>query len=180
MALLFGVGYAGIIFEESLAFNKSGVGLLMAVGLWVIRSIGVRFFFASCDYWWYFFSCNLVPGSFSICLYDTRGIVYQLDLTSNLNLFGIFFYDLLSKCLFMVIYSPRNYLQCLCLGVTEVEVNRSRNVARASTTSQKTWGIQSWLWKIWIWVVVKPWRYQIYFLNPSIYSFVTNFLLEVN
>lgn len=41
MALLFGLGYAGIIFEESLAFNKSGVGLLMAVSLWVIRSIGV-------------------------------------------------------------------------------------------------------------------------------------------
>ncbi|KAK9286386.1 hypothetical protein L1049_014781 [Liquidambar formosana] len=40
MALLFGVGYAGIIFEESLAFNKSGVGLLMAVSLWVIRGIG--------------------------------------------------------------------------------------------------------------------------------------------
>lgn len=43
MALLFVIGYAGIIFEESLAFNKSGVGLLMAVSLWVIRSIGVRF-----------------------------------------------------------------------------------------------------------------------------------------
>ncbi|KAK4477012.1 hypothetical protein RD792_016214 [Penstemon davidsonii] len=41
MALLFGIGYAGIIFEESLAFNKSGVGLLMAVSLWVIRSIGL-------------------------------------------------------------------------------------------------------------------------------------------
>ncbi|CAJ1977401.1 unnamed protein product [Sphenostylis stenocarpa] len=40
MALLFVLGYAGIIFEESLAFNKSGVGLLMAVSLWVIRSIG--------------------------------------------------------------------------------------------------------------------------------------------
>ncbi|KAK4258790.1 hypothetical protein QN277_005200 [Acacia crassicarpa] len=40
MALLFGIGYAGIIFEESLAFNKSGVGLLMAVSLWMIRSIG--------------------------------------------------------------------------------------------------------------------------------------------
>ncbi|XP_030486308.2 sodium/proton antiporter 1 [Cannabis sativa] len=40
MALLFGIGYAGIIFEESLAFNKSGVALLMAVSLWVIRSIG--------------------------------------------------------------------------------------------------------------------------------------------
>lgn len=41
MALLFGIGYAGIIFEESLAFNKSGVGLLMAVSLWVVRGIGV-------------------------------------------------------------------------------------------------------------------------------------------
>lgn len=47
MALLFGIGYAGIIFEESLAFNKSGVGLLMAVSLWVVRSIGVRFFLAT-------------------------------------------------------------------------------------------------------------------------------------
>ncbi|XP_065871047.1 sodium/proton antiporter 1 [Euphorbia lathyris] len=40
MAILFAIGYAGIIFEESLAFNKSGVGLLMAVSLWVVRSIG--------------------------------------------------------------------------------------------------------------------------------------------
>ncbi|XP_022922592.1 sodium/proton antiporter 1-like [Cucurbita moschata] len=40
MVLLFSIGYAGIIFEEALAFNKSGVGLLMAVGLWVVRSIG--------------------------------------------------------------------------------------------------------------------------------------------
>ncbi|CAN6544373.1 unnamed protein product [Malus baccata var. baccata] len=40
MALLFGIGYVGIIFEESLAFNKSGVGLLMAVSLWAVRSIG--------------------------------------------------------------------------------------------------------------------------------------------
>ena len=43
MALLFGIGYTGIIFEESLAFNKSGVGLLMAVSLWTVRSIAVRF-----------------------------------------------------------------------------------------------------------------------------------------
>ncbi|XP_057495197.1 sodium/proton antiporter 1-like isoform X2 [Actinidia eriantha] len=41
MALLFGIGYAGIIFEEFLALNKSGVGLLMAVSLWVVRSIGI-------------------------------------------------------------------------------------------------------------------------------------------
>ncbi|KAM0933947.1 putative citrate transporter-like domain-containing protein [Dioscorea sansibarensis] len=40
MALVFSMGYTGIIFEESLAFNKSGVALLMAVSLWVIRSIG--------------------------------------------------------------------------------------------------------------------------------------------
>ncbi|KAF0914538.1 hypothetical protein E2562_029474 [Oryza meyeriana var. granulata] len=40
MVLVFALGYAGIIFEESLAFNKSGVGLLMAVCLWVMRSIG--------------------------------------------------------------------------------------------------------------------------------------------
>ncbi|CAL5075366.1 unnamed protein product [Urochloa decumbens] len=40
MVLVFAVGYAGIIFEESLAFNKSGVAILMAVCLWVVRSIG--------------------------------------------------------------------------------------------------------------------------------------------
>lgn len=34
MVFVFALGYAGIIFEESLAFNKSGVGLLMAVSLW--------------------------------------------------------------------------------------------------------------------------------------------------
>lgn len=41
MAGVFVLGYAGIIFEENLTFNKSGVGLLMAVTLWTIRSIGV-------------------------------------------------------------------------------------------------------------------------------------------
>jgi hypothetical protein len=45
MVLVFALGYAGIIFKESLSFNKSGVGLLMAVSLWVIRSIGVSLFF---------------------------------------------------------------------------------------------------------------------------------------
>ncbi|KAJ8435598.1 hypothetical protein Cgig2_021752 [Carnegiea gigantea] len=43
MVLIFGLGYAGVILEESLAFNKSGVDLLMAVSLWVTKSIGVRF-----------------------------------------------------------------------------------------------------------------------------------------
>jgi hypothetical protein len=41
MSVVFGLGYLGIIFEEFLAFNKSGVALLMAVTLWTIRSIGV-------------------------------------------------------------------------------------------------------------------------------------------
>ncbi|EOA37693.1 hypothetical protein CARUB_v10012372mg [Capsella rubella] len=40
MGLLFGIGYVLIIFEESLSFNKSGIALLMAVSLWVVRSIG--------------------------------------------------------------------------------------------------------------------------------------------
>ncbi|RLN35966.1 hypothetical protein C2845_PM03G28730 [Panicum miliaceum] len=40
MVVVFALGYAGIIFEESLAFNKSGVGLLTAVCLWIVRSIG--------------------------------------------------------------------------------------------------------------------------------------------
>ncbi|XP_014513207.2 sodium/proton antiporter 2 isoform X1 [Vigna radiata var. radiata] len=40
MALVFVIGYVVIIFEEYLSFNKSGVGLLMAVSLWVIHIIG--------------------------------------------------------------------------------------------------------------------------------------------
>ncbi|GLJ11253.1 hypothetical protein SUGI_0148710 [Cryptomeria japonica] len=44
MVLVFALRYVGIIFEESLAFNKSGVGLLMAVSLWVI---GIITFFLS-------------------------------------------------------------------------------------------------------------------------------------
>ena len=36
MVAVFVLGYAGIIFEESVAFNKSGVALLMAVVLWTI------------------------------------------------------------------------------------------------------------------------------------------------
>lgn len=39
MALVFIAGYAGIIFEEFFSFNKSGVGLVMAVSLWTIRSL---------------------------------------------------------------------------------------------------------------------------------------------
>lgn len=41
MWLVFALGYLGIIFEESLAFNKAGVGLLMAVALWTIRGVCV-------------------------------------------------------------------------------------------------------------------------------------------
>lgn len=35
---VFILGYAGIIVEEELAFNKAGVALVMAVSLWVVRS----------------------------------------------------------------------------------------------------------------------------------------------
>jgi len=40
MVAVFTAGYLGIVFEEFLAFNKSGVALLMAVSLWVILSLG--------------------------------------------------------------------------------------------------------------------------------------------
>lgn len=43
MVLLFGVGYASIIFEEYLAFNKIGVSLLMAVSLWTIKALEYDF-----------------------------------------------------------------------------------------------------------------------------------------
>lgn len=42
MVAVFTAGYLGIVFEEFLAFNKSGVALLMAVSLWVILSLGVK------------------------------------------------------------------------------------------------------------------------------------------
>ena len=41
MTALFVLGYVGIVLEEEVAFNKSGVALLMAVGLWTVRSLGV-------------------------------------------------------------------------------------------------------------------------------------------
>eukprot|EP01026_Neomeris_dumetosa_P012490 TRINITY_DN1435_c0_g1_i11.p1 TRINITY_DN1435_c0_g1~~TRINITY_DN1435_c0_g1_i11.p1 ORF type:complete len:565 (+),score=84.30 TRINITY_DN1435_c0_g1_i11:935-2629(+) len=39
MIAVFIFGYIGIIIEEELAFNKSGVALLMAVSLWTIRAL---------------------------------------------------------------------------------------------------------------------------------------------
>lgn len=39
MVIVFILGYAGIIVEEELALNKAGVALVMAVSLWVIRSL---------------------------------------------------------------------------------------------------------------------------------------------
>ena len=36
---IFLLGYAGIIVEEELAFNKAGVALVMAVSLWTVRSL---------------------------------------------------------------------------------------------------------------------------------------------
>lgn len=38
---VFTLGYLGIIFEEKVALNKSGVALLMAVALWTIRATSV-------------------------------------------------------------------------------------------------------------------------------------------
>lgn len=40
LCAVFLLGYAGIIFEEAVAFNKSGVALLTAVGMWTVRSFG--------------------------------------------------------------------------------------------------------------------------------------------
>ena len=40
LCAVFVIGYLGIILEENLAFNKSGVCLGMAVSLWVIRMLG--------------------------------------------------------------------------------------------------------------------------------------------
>lgn len=39
LTAVFVLGYAGIIVEEELAFNKAGVALVMAVSLWVVRSL---------------------------------------------------------------------------------------------------------------------------------------------
>jgi hypothetical protein len=38
MALVFAIGYCGIIVEDTLGFNKAGVALLLAVALWTIRA----------------------------------------------------------------------------------------------------------------------------------------------
>ncbi|KAK3265049.1 sodium/proton antiporter [Cymbomonas tetramitiformis] len=40
MIAVFVLGYLGIIFEETVSFNKSGVGMLMAVSLWTILALG--------------------------------------------------------------------------------------------------------------------------------------------
>ena len=39
LTAVFVLGYAGIIVEEELAFNKAGVALVMAVSLWTVRSL---------------------------------------------------------------------------------------------------------------------------------------------
>jgi hypothetical protein len=38
MLLIFALGYVGIVLEETIALNKSGVALLMASALWSIRA----------------------------------------------------------------------------------------------------------------------------------------------
>jgi len=39
LTFVFTVGYAAIIFEEGVEFNKSGVALLTAVGMWTVRAV---------------------------------------------------------------------------------------------------------------------------------------------
>lgn len=41
LSAVFAMGYVGIVLEEKVAFNKSGVALLMAVALWTIRSLAM-------------------------------------------------------------------------------------------------------------------------------------------
>ncbi|CAG9459956.1 unnamed protein product [Pedinophyceae sp. YPF-701] len=41
MSIVFAIGYVGIILEEEVSFNKSGVALVMAVALWTIAALGL-------------------------------------------------------------------------------------------------------------------------------------------
>ena len=59
------LGYAGIIFEEFFAFNKSGVALLTAVGMWSVRAAGAP-------------SEAALNASLGECLADVSQIVFFL------------------------------------------------------------------------------------------------------
>ena len=62
---MFVLGYAGIIFEEFFAFNKSGVALLTAVGMWSVRAAGAP-------------SEAALNASLGECLADVSQIVFFL------------------------------------------------------------------------------------------------------
>ena len=59
------LGYAGIIFEEFFAFNKAGVALLTAVGMWAVRAAGAP-------------SEAALNASLGECLADVSQIVFFL------------------------------------------------------------------------------------------------------
>jgi Na+/H+ antiporter NhaD/arsenite permease-like protein len=59
------LGYAGIIFEEFFAFNKAGVALLTAVGMWTVRAAGAP-------------SEAALNASLGECLADVSQIVFFL------------------------------------------------------------------------------------------------------
>jgi Na+/H+ antiporter NhaD/arsenite permease-like protein len=62
---VFVLGYSGIIFEEFFSFNKSGVALLTAVGMWSVRAAGAP-------------SEAVLNASLSECLADVSQIVFFL------------------------------------------------------------------------------------------------------
>jgi len=64
LGVVFLLGYAGIIFEETFAFNKSGVALLTAVGMWTVRAVAN--------------GGHEVEGSLSESLADVSQIVFFL------------------------------------------------------------------------------------------------------
>jgi len=65
MIAVFLLGYAGIIFEETVAWNKSGIAMIMAVLLWTIYALGAP-------------DTTLVTGELSEHLSDVSEIVFFL------------------------------------------------------------------------------------------------------
>jgi hypothetical protein len=62
---VFVLGYAGIIFEEFFAFNKAGVALLTAVGMWTVRAAAAP-------------SEAVLNASLGECLADVSQVVFFL------------------------------------------------------------------------------------------------------
>ena len=73
MALIaiFVLGYAGIIVEEELAFNKAGVALVMAVALWTVRSLS---------------GDHAVRGAFTLAMLPGVGLLSDLQTVSMLHM----------------------------------------------------------------------------------------------